>query len=69
MEKFKITKKAKIAMAAACAVIAAFGGISFAQRTTLADYKNITLKRRKRQQKKPRLTVTFNKHSSSIKKK
>ena len=51
MEKFKITKKAKIAMAAACAVIAAFGGISFAQRTTLADYKNITLKRRKRQQK------------------
>ena len=52
MEKFKITKKAKIAMAAACAVIAAFGGISFAQRTTLADYKNITLKKEKTTAKK-----------------
>lgn len=52
MEKFKITKKAKIAMAAVCAVIAAFGGISFAQRTTLADYKNITLKKEKTTAKK-----------------
>ena len=39
-------------MAAACAVIAAFGGISFAQRTTLADYKNITLKKEKTTAKK-----------------
>lgn len=52
MEKFKITKKAKVAMAAACVVIAAFGGISFVQRTTLADYKNITLKKEKTTAKK-----------------
>ena len=52
MEKFKITKKAKIAMAAVCAVIAVFGGISFAQRTTLADYKNITLKKENTKAKK-----------------
>ena len=37
MEKFKITKKAKIAMAAACAVIAAFDEIFFAKSKSFED--------------------------------
>lgn len=45
MEKTKIRKTIKIAMAVVLAVAAGAGGVCFSQRTTLADYKNITLKK------------------------
>lgn len=52
MEKVKLTKNIKIAIAAAVAVVAGIGGITFAQRTTIADYKNITLKKESTKAKK-----------------